>query len=397
VKRKFIFPAAMCLSAAILFSSIPASTDSGYAVYAAEKELSSETSKSLENQITSIEQELAALERNISSAKTDLSSELAAKADLDEKVELVGESIVAAEKLITTYAGDIEKKQAEIDAKLRSIEDKYDEFEQWLLMSYENDQENYLAMMLSADNLVDFLSAAEGIANIISYQNTLMDELDGELAALEAEKEVLEGLHNSQTQALEKLEIQKENYEDLVRSSQENINKQQSSIAAMQKTYKESQTQLDKVNAELEAELERLAQQNTVFIGGEFAWPVERKYTRISSPYGWRKWPAVEFHRGIDIPGAAGSDIYASLGGTVVTAQYHYSYGNYVVIDHGGGRATLYAHATKLMVSVGDKVNQGDVIATIGNTGYSFGAHLHFEVRIDGKTVNPEEYVPVPN
>lgn len=103
-----------------------------------------------------------------------------------------------------------------------------------------------------------------------------------------------------------------------------------------------------------------------------------------------------EFHMGIDIPAAKNTPIYASNGGKVITAKFHYSYGNYVVIDHGGGKSTLYAHANSLNVKQGDTVKQGDVIAYVGNTGNSFGCHVHFEVRINGKHTNPLGYVVQP-
>jgi murein DD-endopeptidase MepM/ murein hydrolase activator NlpD len=116
----------------------------------------------------------------------------------------------------------------------------------------------------------------------------------------------------------------------------------------------------------------------------------ETQYNRISSDYGYR---GSEFHLGIDIPAAYGSNVYAANGGKVIKATYHYSYGNYILIDHGGGQATLYAHNSKLLVSEGDTVSKGDVIALAGSTGASTGNHIHFEVRINGVTTDPKKYV----
>ena len=84
-----------------------------------------------------------------------------------------------------------------------------------------------------------------------------------------------------------------------------------------------------------------------------------------------------------------GANIYAAKDGTVLKAQYNSSYGYYVLIDHGGGKATLYAHSSKLLVVAGQKVTRGQVIAKVGSTGNSSGYHLHFEVRVSGKTTNP--------
>ncbi len=124
---------------------------------------------------------------------------------------------------------------------------------------------------------------------------------------------------------------------------------------------------------------------------GTFVWPLP--YTKvISSPFASR-WGS--FHGAIDISNGStnGKPIIASDGGTVVEARYHSSYGYYVLIDHGNGYQTRYAHCSKLNVEEGQKVAQGEYIAKVGNTGYSFGAHLHFEVIKNGKLVDPLNYV----
>lgn len=124
---------------------------------------------------------------------------------------------------------------------------------------------------------------------------------------------------------------------------------------------------------------------------GTFIWPLP--YTKtISSPFASR-WGS--FHGAIDIANGStfGKPIIATDGGTVVEAKYHNSYGNYVLIDHGNGFKTRYAHCSSLNVEKGQKVAQGEYIAKVGNTGYSFGAHLHFEVIKNGKLVNPLDYV----
>lgn len=127
---------------------------------------------------------------------------------------------------------------------------------------------------------------------------------------------------------------------------------------------------------------------------GYFCWPVVGLFT-VTSPYGYR---SLGNHRGIDISGgnASGSLVVAGASGTVTTAGWSTGgYGNYVIIDHGNGVETLYAHMldNSLMVNAGDKVTKGQAIGRVGNTGYSFGAHLHFEVRINGNRINPAPYL----
>ena len=136
--------------------------------------------------------------------------------------------------------------------------------------------------------------------------------------------------------------------------------------------------------------------------GGTLQWPLHYSGCYISSGMVGRTNPVTgksETHGGIDIcvsGGSYGKAISAAASGTVITASYHYSYGNYVMIDHGNGLATLYAHCSSLAVGSGQSVSAGQTIAYVGDTGYVSGPHLHFEVRVNGQRVNPLGYVSMP-
>ncbi|MDD2494331.1 MAG: M23 family metallopeptidase, partial [Tissierellia bacterium] len=137
------------------------------------------------------------------------------------------------------------------------------------------------------------------------------------------------------------------------------------------------------------------AQRAVEYAGGEMAWPVPGNY-RITSYFGGRPDPITgvwSTHRGIDIGASYGSAIVAANDGVVIFTGSHWSYGNYIIIDHGGGISTLYAHNTSLLVRNGDEVSRGEQIATAGSTGYSTGPHCHFEVRINGTITDPLKYV----
>jgi murein DD-endopeptidase MepM/ murein hydrolase activator NlpD len=132
-----------------------------------------------------------------------------------------------------------------------------------------------------------------------------------------------------------------------------------------------------------------------IYAGGVMKWPTPG-YTRVSSPYGMRIHPIYKvkkMHTGIDIDAPSGAKIVAANSGKVILAGWNGGYGNCVIIDHGGGLATLYAHQSKILVSVGDKVQKGDTVGKVGSTGLSTGPHLHFEVRKNGSTTNPIPYV----
>ncbi|MDE6580850.1 MAG: M23 family metallopeptidase, partial [Ruminiclostridium sp.] len=182
--------------------------------------------------------------------------------------------------------------------------------------------------------------------------------------------------------------------------------------------FKDRQEQLEKEKyanaaeiAAYEEQIDRLIQAAQAAQGensppyqeGEWWWPLEPQFTNITSPFGldWL-YGQQRFHKGIDISGGGifGHPIYASKAGTVIIANNTYiegySYGKYVVIDHGNGYTTLYGHASSLNVYVGQEVEQGDVIAYVGSTGNSTGPHLHFEVRLNNEYQSPWDYVSIP-
>ena len=157
---------------------------------------------------------------------------------------------------------------------------------------------------------------------------------------------------------------------------------------------------IDEINKQYELvnqQILALAQQglDTVYIGGQLAWPVPG-YTRITSKYAMRVHPITgqyKLHTGVDIGAPMGANFVAANDGTVVKAGMNAAYGNMVIIDHGGGISTLYAHGSEILVEVGQTVKRGDAVLKVGSTGYSTGPHAHFEVRINGVTTDPLPYI----
>ena len=138
---------------------------------------------------------------------------------------------------------------------------------------------------------------------------------------------------------------------------------------------------------------------NTGESTGELIWAVDAKYSYISSYFGKRISPITgkeEHHNGIDIPADYGMNVYAALAGTVIIAEYHKSYGNYIIIQHDDGKTTFYAHNSTLLKKVGDEVLQGEAIAKVGSTGDSTGNHLHFEIQVNNTPQNPLDYIAMP-
>ena len=259
----------------------------------------------------------------------------------------------------------------------------------------------YLDFLLGSENLSDLLSRAEVMSDLFAEDQRMILSLNEHLADTEeklreieaAQQKCLEHQHENEQNKAD-LELQKAQAEALM----ENIQKDIDSYSRAQKEAQAAIAQLDasmktllaqiKEKQEREAKAQRQAD-------GDFIWPVDTKYDRISQSYKGSS------HTGIDIPtNSTYVNVYASAAGEVQTATSHWSYGNYVVIYHGEYKGddlqTLYAHLSSIKVKAGEDVKKGQVIGLTGNTGYSFGVHLHFIVYVNGSHVNPLKYVKQP-
>lgn len=235
------------------------------------------------------------------------------------------------------------------------------------------------------------------------YESQLT-ELQAQKAVLDANKEAQEvlqatynELYDSKNRELSNLESEQSNTEELKRLAEQEVEDQKKLVEDARVQYAAWLAEQARLNQDADAAVAaKLAEINVT----GFTWPAPG-YNRITSQFGMRMHPILGYeklHDGTDISGAGinGTPIVAAYGGTVILAQSYWGYGNCVKIDHGGGVVTLYAHASAILVSVGQQVNAGDTIALVGSTGNSTGPHLHFSLIIKGEFVNPLDYVTVP-
>ena len=359
---------------------------------------SKEAETALKSKIEALQKEQKELKAKLEAAENNIEEQQNKKQYLDSLISSTESEIEAATALIAEYENKIVTKNAEIEAMEAAIEENYNDMMGRLRFSYEQGNASYLELILESGDMADFLSSVDRVKSIMEFDKSLMDELAAQLKLLEDERTVLTNTLEEQKALEESLSSKKLDLEDQKVAADNYIKQLEADEKAYAAEYEKAKAAEKEANSAIEKLLaERQKSENQQYWGGDFIWPVPKRITRISSYYGWRiLWGRSDFHLGIDIPAAAGTDIYASNGGTVVTATWHYSYGYYVLIDHGGGYATLYAHNSRLLVKAGDKVQQGDVIAKMGTTGSSSGNHLHFEVRVNGKTQNPLNYVKRP-
>lgn len=355
-----------------------------------EKKKTEAAIRELESLKDDTEQYVRSLDAQLDSLDTEL---LRLEGDISEKTKSIEETAVRLEE-----AGETEKRQYE-SMKLRI---KY---------MYEKGDSSYLDLLLQSESMSELLNRAEYIQKISEYDRKMLDEyvavkegIARDKVQLETEKEELVTLQE-QTQAKQASveALVNEKTAELARVDIR-IGEKTAEAEAYEKDIKAQEEQIRKIEAELKRQEEEARKKaeaagktyNTVSLGNiSFIWPCPAS-ARITSAFGDRESPtegASSNHKGIDIGAPTGSNIVAAASGTVTISTYSYSAGNYVMINHGGGVSTVYMHCSKLLVSVGDTVKQGDVIAKVGSTGYSTGPHLHFGIRQNGTYVNPSKYV----
>lgn len=255
---------------------------------------------------------------------------------------------------------------------------------------YMNGTAGYLEVLLKAEDLVDALTRMDMIQLIVKSDVDLLKSINEQKSQVELLKEDQEKERLELTAVINKLNVKQNEVMTASRSKENYMSSLQSNIKEMQR----QEAAMEAQSAQIEKDI--LAAQRAVeYAGGEMAWPVPGQY-RVTSNFGGRADPitgARANHGGTDIAAPYGSAIVSANDGVVIYAGWHYSYGNYVIVDHGGGIATLYGHCSKLLVSKGQEVSRGEKIALIGSTGYSTGNHLHFEVRKNGVRTQPMDYL----
>lgn len=310
--------------------------------------------------------------------------------ELEQKLYIAEKDLEIVEGLLSELEGKIAITQREYDRAVTDAENQKKLLHKRVRVMYQNGSIGYLAVLLNSSSFSDFISRMDLLNKIINYDVNLLKERKTYKDVVEKKKKQLE----EEQEEKEKLKIdisgKKEEVETVKKERQNTLN-------AVFKDLKE----LDRLEDKLLEESARLTklivanQSNTDYAGGEMAWPAPG-YTGISSKYGMRKHPILKknkMHTGVDINVPMGKDIVAANDGKVILAGTNGGYGKCIIIDHGGKIATLYAHNSKLLVKVGDKVKRGQVIAKCGSTGLSTGPHLHFEVRINGKHTDPMPYI----
>ena len=388
----------LCAVLAVLTLLTLAAAGSVRPAYAAKTAAEQEEEQRKAAQIAALEQKkkeqqekLKDLEKQIAEAKAKKEDVMVTKNLLDQRNQLLLEQIDDTQNQIDDAAAQI--------ARYELLEqEQYELFCQQVRSEEERGSLSYLSVLFKATSMADLLNRMEFVNEVAEYNKTLIAAMKETRENIKAEKAEMEAKEAQ-------LGEQQDELQDKLNETTKLVNE----YAADQKELEKLYAAEEKAADEIDAQIERLIADSDVVPGSEgFIWPVSTS-KMISSPVGSRVAPGgfgSTNHKGVDICNVGyTSSVYATKSGRVLltnSSGWGGGYGNYVVIDHGGGLTTLYAHMSVVKVSQGDTVAQGTVIGITGNTGASTGPHLHYEVRsttvVNGKSVtvyqNPLNYLP---
>lgn len=354
------------------------------------------------------------VENQISKLKNDINGAIEKRTKLDEQIAATEREIASTEALIASY----EQMLAQIAEEL--VQNQEEEAEQYALfcerarVMEESGTTSYWSVLFKADSFSDLLSRLSDVQEVMNYDQQVLDSLRRLRSGIEAKQDYQEQLKAEAEEAKADLQAAKASLDakrkeanDLVvqlqadmEASEELLKQKEAAEAEIQSEIKKKEKELaDKIAAERAAAAAAAGSQAvdwTATTGG-YIWP-ESASKKITSPMGSRNTGipgASTNHKGVDIGGVGTTTtVVAAKAGTVIISKYSSSYGNYVVISHGPGNTTLYAHMSSRSVKEGDVVSQGQVIGVTGSTGISSGPHLHYEIKEGGSRIDPRTYLP---
>ena len=333
----------------------------------------------VQSQIKEIKREKTARVKELNKLNSELNA-------VQQSLDNINAEIASTEEQIAFTEMEIVNKQRDYDGRMAIFNLRLKEM-------YQYGEVNFLEVLLQSSSLSDFLTRFEYLKYIANNDKKLLDEVTAIKKGLEEQKSSLDSMKvsleaNKKNQMAKSAELATatQAQQQLVNSINSDLNAQFEILEDLEAESKAIANQIAAIQAK---------SKSTTKAPGAYVWPCPSSRI-ITSEYGYRIHPiqgTKKLHTGMDIGAKSGTDIVAAAGGTVIMAQYYGGYGNCVIVDHGGGVSTLYAHMSKIGVSNGQSVSAGQSLGKVGSTGNSTGPHLHFEVRVNGNTQNPRNYV----
>lgn len=371
----------------------------------------------LQSEANKIAQAADALEKEMKANQDRKMTAIEQKSMIDKRIQITESEINNANAQIQQYSLLIAEKQSELEAARAEQQDLNERYMIRLRAMEEAGSISYWSVLFKANSFSDLLSRLDSIHEVAEADSRMLEEiqakadeivrnqaeLEEELTAQQEAKTVLEELEQellTQREEADKLMLE---LEEAYKSLSAEFLANEDEEAALRAQIMEAQSAYEKALSAEEAA--RLAAANKNNAAGSsagkpgasgFISPLPKGTTYVSCAYGWRNhpiWGDRRFHYGVDLAASQGTPIYAIAAGTVTVASYGDANGYYVSLSHGNGYGSIYCHMTHYTVSVGQSVSQGEIIGYVGSTGWSTGPHLHFEIHLNGSSVNPMSYI----
>lgn len=347
----------------------------------------------LQEQSNELAEQLNETTNRLQAVQDELSQYMQQLQEVDEQIAKSQEEL----KTINTEVEDLVKQIDENEQKLQKVQKEHDDMQELLntrlIAIYKAPKLQNLEILFKSKSISDFIANYYALKQLIEYDTKLLETAKNQKLEIETTEKIL---LEKKKQVVTNKQIQQKKAQVLTNTKKI----REYYISKLTKEEVELQTKIDEYNSqvsEIEAEI-KLLSLNSIsedYIGGAMIWPVPG-YETITSQYGMREHPitgAYKLHTGVDVGAPMGASFVAAGNGIVSKATFNPAYGNMVIIDHGGGVQTLYAHGSEIIAQVGQTVAAGDEVLKVGSTGYSTGPHAHFEIRINGQTVNPLDFL----
>ena len=358
------------------------------------------TEQELKNQQENIDTQINLTNSEIAGVKSQMTENLEQINRLNIQIAEYENEIENTEENISNIEKILEQKKKELEIAEQNYDKQKEILEARLVAMYQSSSTTYLDLLLGSADLSDFISKYYLVKEIAEYDQKTIKLVEHTKNIVEKEENEISQKNMNLNSTKEKLSLQKGSLEILIKDKSNIILE----LSEEEKILEEKLAEYEEDKKQIEKELQELAKKNSIKVSMT---PSECGYvspilgrTRGDITTGYYGYSG---HTGVDFAINSGTEILAVKDGTVIISDAkknsvgkYKSYGEYIVIDHHDGTMTLYAHGlpNSRKVNVGDEVKAGQVIMLVGTTGNSTGPHLHFEVRINGKCVNPTEYLP---
>lgn len=346
----------------------------------------------LKDELAGLRSEIEAQKKEDAKITAEMAELLAQKQEQSSQYEQMLDDLEYIYEQIAQYHDSIQKAEDDYNAALKKFYTR-------ARIMYRYTQYDSLRLFVEAEDIFEYANRDRLFSRMMENDRKALQELTVMKQDLEGKKQIQEQLKVD----AEKLIAEKEAVIESIKNKEDVIAEKLEASRGALEILEEQEAAIEAESSRIESEIKKLqkeyekqTQQSQTQSSTGYIWP-SRSSRRISSYYGMRIHPIYGYprmHTGIDIGASHGTDIISSADGVVSSVTYNEGgYGWYIVVYHGNGISTLYAHCSKVIARVGQQVKQGQVIALVGSTGASTGPHIHFEVRVDGAHTNPLDYV----